>query len=62
MTTCAKLNMKPILWSIFWAIALLAAATFFKGSPALYWIEAAIYAGGITSILWKYERPDCPPR
>ena len=62
MKISAKLNMKPILWSIFWASALLAAARFLKGSPALYWIESAIYAGAITTSLWKYERPNCSLR
>jgi hypothetical protein len=54
MTTDPKKYRTPlILWSLVWAFALIAAAFFFKGNPALYWIEPAILAGAITSLMWK---------
>jgi hypothetical protein len=32
--------MMMFLWSLVWALALIASAYFFKGNPALFWIES----------------------
>lgn len=43
-------------WSAIWALALIAGAFLFKHSGEFYWIEAAIFAGAITHILWRSDR------
>jgi hypothetical protein len=49
-----------ILWSIVWAIALVAAAFVFKHSPALNWVEGTIFVAAITHVLWNARcRPRC---
>lgn len=43
-------------WSTIWALALIAGAFLFKHNGEFYWIEAAIFVGAITHILWRAEQ------
>jgi hypothetical protein len=51
-----KYRMPIILWSLVWAFGLIAAAFLFKGNPAKYWIDAALFVGATTYLMWIYER------
>jgi len=42
-----------IVWSLVWALAVIAAAFFFKGNPAEYWIESALIVGALTFVVLK---------
>jgi hypothetical protein len=47
---------KPILWSLVFALAMVATAFLFKGNPALYWIEAGLTVAALTFIILKPQR------
>jgi hypothetical protein len=54
--------MKPnykgsILWSLVFALAMVASAFLFKGSQALYWIEAGLTVAALTFVVLKSQRP-----
>ena len=55
-----KQTAKLILWSIIWALAIIASAILFKGSPAKDWIQSALFIGAITGWLWQSQRPARP--
>jgi hypothetical protein len=48
---------KPILWSLVFALAMIASAFFFKDNPALYWIESALTVAALTFVVLKTQRP-----
>jgi len=50
---------KPILWSLVFALAMVASAFLFKGSPALYWVEAGLTVAALTFVVLKPQRPVC---
>jgi hypothetical protein len=52
-------NKKPILWSLVFAVAMIASALVFKGNPALYWIEAGLMVAALTFVVLKSQRPVC---
>jgi hypothetical protein len=52
--------MKPILWSLVFALAMVASAFLFKGNPALYWIEAGLTIAALTFVILKSPRPVAP--
>ncbi len=56
MSTNSK---KPILWSLVFAVAMIASAFLFKGNPALYWIEAGLMVAALTFAVLKSQRPVC---
>ncbi len=45
-----------VLWAIAWALALIASALLFKGSPVKDWIQSALFIGGMMLLLWQYPR------
>jgi len=47
---------KPILWSLVFALAMIASAFLFKGNPALYWIEAGLTVAALTFVVLKPQR------
>jgi hypothetical protein len=47
---------RPILWSLVFALAIVASAFLFKGNPALYWIEAALTVAALTFVILKSQR------
>jgi len=53
MSTNSK---KPILWSLVFALAMIASAFLFKGNPALYWIEAGFMVAALTFVVLKPQR------
>ena len=55
-TNSNKQRVQVILWSLVWAFGLTAAAFLFKGNPAKYWIDAALFVGATTYLMWNYER------
>jgi len=55
-TRPANYRLSIILWSLPWALALIASAYFFRDSAAGYWIDAALLAGSIFSLMWNHER------
>jgi hypothetical protein len=48
---------KPILWSLVFALAIVACAFLFKGNPALYWIEAGLTVAALALVILKPQRP-----
>ena len=51
-----------ILLAIVWALAFIATAIIFKGSPVKEWIQAALYIVGMSFWLWPIlftARPRC---
>ena len=60
MTTNAPRSMMTvILWSIAWALALIASAIFLKGNPAKDWVQAALFIGALSVWLWQSQRLSC---
>jgi hypothetical protein len=54
--------MKIVLWSLAWAIAFILSAMLFKGNPVKEWIQAALFVGALTFLLFKSQtlaRPRC---
>jgi hypothetical protein len=51
-----------IVWSLVWAIAIIAAAFLFRGNPAEYWIESGLIIGALTFVVLKRRRLVSPPR
>jgi hypothetical protein len=51
--------MTVILWSIAWALALIASAIFLKGNPAKDWVQAALFIGALSVWLWQSQRLSC---
>jgi hypothetical protein len=51
-----------IVWSLVWAIAIIAAAFLFRGNPAEYWIESGLIIGALTLVVLKRRRLVSPPR
>jgi hypothetical protein len=51
---------KPILWSFVFGSAIVVSAFLFKGSPALYWIEAGLTVAALTFVVLKSQRPVVP--
>lgn len=45
-----------VLWTTVWALALIASAFLFKGSPVKDWLQAALFIGGMVLLLWQYPR------
>jgi len=54
-----KLGTSPIVWSLVWAFAIIAAAFLFKGNPANDWIEAALITGALAFVVLKPQRLVC---
>ena len=44
------------LWSIAWALAIIGSAILFKGNSMKEWIQAALFIGAITFVLWQSPR------
>jgi hypothetical protein len=63
MTDTSKRQMtRLVLWSMAWALALIASAILFKGNPVKDWIQSALFVGAITFWLWqsrRFARPGC---
>ena len=59
MSDSKRPRSSTIVWSLVWALAILAAAYLFKGSPALYWIESVLFVGGLTLVILPSKRADC---
>ena len=50
-----------IVWSLVWAIAIVATPFIFKGNQARYGIEAALIVGALTFAILQSRRPVCVP-
>jgi hypothetical protein len=48
---------KRILWSLVFALAMIASALIFKGNPALYWMEAGLMVATLTFVILKSPQP-----
>jgi len=61
MTTSSKKQGTPIIiWSIVWALAIIATAFFFKSNPSQIWMEAILNVVGITVFLvLNSQRTSC---
>jgi len=49
-----------VLWSMVWALALIASAILFKGNPVKGWIQSALFICAITFWFWQsrqFARP-----
>ena len=62
MPDSKKLATSAIVWSLVWALAIIAAAFLFKGHPAEYWIEVGLIIGALTFVVLKRRRLVAPPR
>jgi hypothetical protein len=51
--TSKRLGKSAIVWSLVWALAILATAFLFKGNPVEYWIEASLIIGALTFVVLK---------
>jgi hypothetical protein len=52
MNPASKTNAAPIvIWSLVWALGIIAIAFFFEGNPARNWIDAALYFVGTLAFL-----------
>ena len=47
--------MTIVLWAIAWAIAFVISAILFKGNPVKEWIQAALFIGALTFLLFKAQ-------
>jgi hypothetical protein len=56
------LGTSAIVWSLVWAIAIIATAFLFRGNPAEYWIESGLIIGALTFVVLKRRRLVSPPR
>jgi len=60
MTNTAPRNMITIiLWSSAWALAMIASAIVLKGNPAKEWVQAVLFIGALTVVLWQGQRLSC---
>jgi hypothetical protein len=62
MPNSKKLGTSAIVWSLVWALAIIATAFLFKGNPAEYWIESGVIIGALTFVVLKRRRLVSPPR
>jgi hypothetical protein len=53
-----KSNVK-IAWSILWALAIIASAFIFKGSPAAPWVETALVGCALCFVILKPRHRHC---
>jgi hypothetical protein len=53
-----KMNIK-IAWSLLWALAIIASAWIFKGSPAALWVETALVGGALCFVILKPRPNSC---
>lgn len=60
MPASKKFGRSPILWSLVWALAVIATAYLFKGNPAEYWIQAGLVVGALVFVVLKPQRPVRP--
>jgi len=51
-----KLRTSTILWSLVWALAIIANGLFIQGNPAKDWIEAGLIVGALTFVVLKRQR------
>ena len=51
-----KLATSTILWSLVWALAIIATDFLFKGNPARDWIETGLIIGALTFVVLKRQR------
>ena len=47
------------LWSTAWALALIASAIVLKGNAAKEWIQAVLFIGALTVVLWQGQQLSC---
>ena len=60
MTNTAPRNLtSTVLWSTAWALALIASAIVLKGNPAKDWVQAVLFIGALTVVLWQGHRLFC---
>jgi len=50
---------KSILWSLVFALSMIASAFFLRGNPSLYWIQAGLIVAALTFVILKPQRPVC---
>jgi len=48
-----------VLWSTAWALAIIASAIVLKGNPAKEWVQAVLFIGALTIVLWQGQRLSC---
>jgi len=62
MPNSKKPGTSAIVWSLVWAIAIIATAFLFKGNPAEYWMESGLIIGALTFVVLKRRRLVSPTR
>lgn len=48
-----------LLWSIVWAVALIASAALLKGNPVKEWIQSVLFIGALTVAVFHGHRLIC---
>jgi len=60
MTNTAPRNLTSIvLWSTAWGLLLIASAIVLKGNPVKEWVQAVLFIGALTVVLWQGHRLSC---
>ena len=60
MTNTTQRNIvRIVLWSTVWALALIASAIVLKRSPAKEWVQAFLFIGALTVVLWQGQQLSC---
>jgi len=52
-----KFATSTVVFSLLWALAIVATAFLFRGKAAEYWIESALIAGALGFVVLKPRRP-----
>lgn len=60
MTNTTERNIvRIILWSTVWALALITSAIALKSNPAKEWVQAVLFIGALTVVLWQGQQLSC---
>jgi hypothetical protein len=60
MIKITQINMTTVLLSsMAWALALITSAIVLKGHPAEEWVQAALYIGALTALMFNAHRLSC---
>lgn len=51
-----------MLWSLVWAVALIASAIVFRGNPVGDWVESFLIIAALTFWFWQWWRQICRVR
>jgi len=60
MTNTTQRNIvRIVLWSTVWALALITSAIVLKRNAAKEWVQAILFIGALTVVLWQGQQLSC---